>query len=867
MNGQRSTSDSTGRTGSTDDFHTVQLLLADEGRRTTIRDFVGDRYEITAERSVSDADLTIVGDRLFSEYAAKLRHRVGRRQPVFCPIVLLRRDPDTDGISLSDPAAGDDPPLVDAVVEPPLEPARLRRRLHSLLERRRQSLALSEREAETSAGSELRRGDSDDRASPDWLTDTVLEVGPEWRLSLIEDRAERIFDVDADAVRGRSLWDVLPDFVGTGFEDAFRRTMQKREPTSTEGYYSGTDGWLSVRVCPDPGGGVSASVCDVADRTVATRRYETIFNHTYQFTGLLKPDGTLIEANDPALEFGGFDRDDVIGRPIWEAGWFSHSNALQKRVMEDVSRASNGEFARRTVEVQGADGTATIDFSVRPVRDEQGTVTLLVPEGRDITALDERKRELERHKRQFEAVFEDPKMLVGLLEPDGTLIQANETAMSAIDAELEEIAGDPFWDAPWWPPDAAADVREWIDRAADGEYVEYEREHAAQGDDTFTVSGTIRPVTNGGGDVVSLIASAHDVTERKQRERELEVFEILLEEMTDLVTVLDEEGTVQYQTPSIQRVLGYEPSALEDENAFEHVHPDDREAVTAQFADLVDRPGATSDRIELRIRHADGSWRWLESIGTNRSGTPIDGYLINSRDITERKRRERELERTNERLEAFASIVSHDLRNPLNLLAGSLELAEETGDPEQFEHCYYAIDRMEQLVEDLLMLARQGDRVDSIDTVTLRKLVEECWQTVDTGDATVRLDSPGRVLADESRVRQLLENLLRNAVEHGSPSQSGSDGSEDAVERGGEGITVTVGGLDDGFYVEDDGSGISPADRDQVFESGYSTTTDGTGLGLSIVTEIADAHGWQVELVEGDSGGARFEFTDVSDPT
>ena len=85
------------------------------------------------------------------------------------------------------------------------------------------------------------------------------------------------------------------------------------------------------------------------------------------------------------------------------------------------------------------------------------------------------------------------------------------------------------------------------------------------------------------------------------------------------------------------------------------------------------------------------------------------------------------------------------------------------------------------------------------------------------------------------------------------------------MEHGGEDVTVRIGELDGGFSVEDDGPGIPPEDREQIFDAGYSTTRDGTGFGLSIVQEIIEAHGWTVAVTEGADGGARFEITGVED--
>jgi hypothetical protein len=225
----------------------------------------------------------------------------------------------------------------------------------------------------------------------------------------------------------------------------------------------------------------------------------------------------------------------------------------------------------------------------------------------------------------------------------------------------------------------------------------------------------------------------------------------------------------------------------------------------------------------------------------------------------QRRRDTERLRRQNEKLDRFASIVSHDLRNPLNVLSGSLELARETGDEEHFERAADAVERMEALIDDMLALARLGDSIDDTERVALPEVARESWVGVETEAASLAIETDSVVLADRSRLRQLLENLFRNSVEHGTDT----DGN-----AGSRSITVTIGdvideGRPEGFYVADDGVGIDVERREKVFESGFSTSETGTGFGLAIVDEIAGAHGWDVALVESEGGGARFEFTGV----
>jgi len=218
----------------------------------------------------------------------------------------------------------------------------------------------------------------------------------------------------------------------------------------------------------------------------------------------------------------------------------------------------------------------------------------------------------------------------------------------------------------------------------------------------------------------------------------------------------------------------------------------------------------------------------------------------------DRIERERELKRKNERLEEFVNFVGHDLQNPLSVADLRLELAKEECNTEHLDDLSRALDRMETLTDDLLTLARAGREIESKEPVDLATFSQTCWHTVETDDATLVCETEQTIRADRSRFRSLLENLVRNAVEHGS---TGGEGS---------GVTVRVGALDGGFYVADDGPGVPLDEREQVFESGYSSAEDGTGFGLAIVEEIVESHGWEVAVTGSAAGGARFEITGVS---
>ncbi|MXR41510.1 sensor histidine kinase [Halobaculum sp. WSA2] len=206
-------------------------------------------------------------------------------------------------------------------------------------------------------------------------------------------------------------------------------------------------------------------------------------------------------------------------------------------------------------------------------------------------------------------------------------------------------------------------------------------------------------------------------------------------------------------------------------------------------------------------------------------------------------------ERQNELLEQFASIVSHDLRNPLNVATGHLDLARETGEDDHLERVESALERMDAIIEETLLLAREGQAVGETTRTDLGAIVETCWATVETADAEIVTEPLPTVEADGNRLRHVFENLFRNAIEHG-----------------GEAVTVRVGPLADGsgFFVEDDGPGIPQSEADEVFELGHTTSNQSSGFGLAIVARIVRAHGWEIRVTDSDTGGARFEVTGVT---
>jgi len=246
----------------------------------------------------------------------------------------------------------------------------------------------------------------------------------------------------------------------------------------------------------------------------------------------------------------------------------------------------------------------------------------------------------------------------------------------------------------------------------------------------------------------------------------------------------------------------------------------------------------------------------------NRGGRRV-GWVVVLRDETRQQRQQTALEQHNDRMELFASTVSHDLRNPLNVAKLRLEQVREEPSDEQLDAIESAHARMEEIIDQLLMLAREGKQIDDRQRVRLADIVRLAWETVSTPDAELTVGVDRKILADPTMLQHVFENLFRNSVEHGTDARLGSDDGSDESDLT---VRVEVGELDGGFYVADDGPGIPEEERAAVLDSGYSTSSEGTGLGLQIVQRIVDAHGWDLAVTEGENGGARFEVRGVEEP-
>ena len=572
-------------------------------------------------------------------------------------------------------------------------------------------------------------------------------------------------------------------------------------------------------------------------------------------------------------------RGDGVVWQVYESG--------ERAIVEDVAELPRAGILNSQVETElfvplGEHGVLAVGSATTEKFDGQ-TVSLAEVLAANLTVAFtqvDRARELEEHERLVETMSDS----VYSSDLDGECIRVNEAfaELAGYDADrllaegpelvLDDDGIEQFENA----------VRRLLSEGGGVETVETSLYTAGGGVVPTKTNLTLLP--GEGEHYRGTVGVIRDTTERKEREHELERYETIVRAFPDEVYTLDAEGYLTSVIPpagSEKTTTGYEPEELVGQHVSVVMPEADIERGEELIGELLSSETERTVSFEMHTTRRDGERVPHENhiaLLPAEDGE-FGGTVGVLRNIADRKEREQELQRQNERLEKFASVVSHDLRNPLNVASARLELAREDCQSPHLDDIEHAHERMSQLIEAVLTLAQEGEQPEEVEELSLENLAEQCWAHVDTGEATLVVDTERAVRAEKARVSQLLENLIRNAVEHsstssrsqapedrerGSPSGSQPQADDAADQTGEEPLVVRVGDRPDGFWVEDDGPGIPPDCRENVFEAGYSTAEGGTGLGLNIVEEIAEAHGWDVAVTGGSEGGARFEFTGVS---
>ena len=655
--------------------------------------------------------------------------------------------------------------------------------------------------------------------------------------------------------------------------------------------------------------GVSTDVTDIREaereKQESEQRYSLLAENINDVIWTMDLDTTLTYISPSCRNILGFEPEEMLKMTVQDLFPQRHVQTALEALREEfeLEKDPNADPDRyRVLEMEQytkRGSTIWIEATTSFLRDRDGKVIGIVGVTRDATKRVEAERELERHRERLEdlvqertadltqeinerrraeeeakrseekyrTLFEDSIDTVYISSREGKIIEANESAVRLSGYTREELIG---MEAPelYQDPDDRKRFQEEIEKK--GAVKDFEINMTAKGGRAVDAIVTASIRRDGEGNVVGYQGIIRDVTEKRKSEEALkkseEYFRSLIENASDLITIIDPMGKVVYESPSVKNVLGFTPEELIGENAFEYVHPEDKEDLLKRFMEAFseeNRKGRTVT-FEFRSMHKDGSWRTLEATATNMLDDPLlDGFVVNSRDVTERREMEkREDELKNELAAAkevamagkFAAGVAHEMNNPLTAVSYYAQALEKSKritreDRERIALIKDSVQRIQGLISGLISFASvenaKFEKVNLNDVVTqaLDSIAHELESRPETLVKTELEESLPDIKGATTHLFHLVTNLLINAMQALKEEKGSVKVKTESLAHAAR------------LTVSDTGEGIKEEDMEKIFSPFFTRKSagKGAGLGLAIVSQIARVHG--AELIVNSKPG------------
>ena len=478
-------------------------------------------------------------------------------------------------------------------------------------------------------------------------------------------------------------------------------------------------------------GGIVFNARDITERKKRERELreeqqamETVMSNVPLVVFTLDEDGVFTRSQGKALKEIGLGPGEAVGESAFEM------YGDRPEITEDIEKALSGEPVRTKVENSGR----IFETWYEPLEDEDGENSGVVGMAYDVTEREEREQELER----YEAFIEYSSDVVTLVEEDGTVLYYSPSVEYHAGHSQDERVGDNIYEYIH-PEDTERVMKTYSKLLNEPDTQMVKEEFRYKKDDGSYLWVESRGTDQRDTELGGIVVNAYDITERKNREKELERYEAIVENTSDVITLMDEDGTILYQSPSVERRMGYGQQSRVGENGFDYVHPDDRERALEGFRRVVEDPETDTVETELRFEGPDGSYVWLEARGTDQRDTEVGGFVVTTRDISERKEREQELRRNRELLRQTEQIAD----------TGGWEYDAETEEVRWTDGTFDIHDvssEFEATVENVISLYHPEDRE------RLREAIQSC---IEKG---VPYEDEFRIKDDEGEVRWIQMN-------------------------------------------------------------------------------------------------------------
>jgi two-component system, sporulation sensor kinase A len=598
------------------------------------------------------------------------------------------------------------------------------------------------------------------------------------------------------------------------------------------------------------------------DDLLAVTTFKEMIDVLPEFVCIKYPDGTWAEANRFALNIYGIYDNDYKGKSLEEMENRLSSEVVERCNLSDQKAWETKKPTKTAEKIKMKNGRVImLELIKQPTFTKDGKPQMLVVTGRDITPHKQKEEELSVALDLLESVLKGTTDAILILNTRQEVIKVNDAFEQMFGWEEEDFSEENDTIPVITPAHLQDESIEIINLLKQGQSVPLHETQRIHKDGTvFDVSASFSNICDMEGKIMGFVIVYRDITSQKKVERALRESEakyrLIAEHSTDLITVIDPSGRIQYVSPSHFTVLGYEEGEIKGA-ILDLVHPDDMEGLSDQFMKALVKK--IPFQTEFRLRHKNGDWILLEARGVpvmTKEGH-VESLVTFARDVTKAKQTE-ELMLKSEKLSVLGELaagVAHEIRNPLTSLKGFTKLLSDADDVIRLEYLRIMeseLNRINDIVGELMLVAKP--QAVSFEPTNIRDLIFSVVRLLET-QAIMRniqiwvniADDIPPVYGVENQLKQLFINLLKNAIE-----SMDSDG-EIHIKIGAKNERVTI-------ELKDQGCGI-PADRLKTLgEPFYTTKEKGTGLGLMVCFKIIDEHGGAIHFSSVEGQGTRVEI-------